>query len=223
MKRIVLILFSVFYFVNCNNINEVYICNSKILRYQNTYKYDKTFSFENSQQNFGVGIDCYSIDFKSLNKILNSHIEISDRKIIKELLNFDIISGWDGDESLDKAKYLYDIGANTQFFILNNSQINKNYNSINILSRYTFMNSEFNIVYRINYKQNKIISIVQISSFLNFDDIVILGSTKHIDSKYRYSEQHVTISEYNNDQLSNLKDTVYYSDYYIDKYGRISE
>lgn len=223
MKRTVFILFSVFYFINCNNINEVYIYKSEILRYQNTYKYDKTLSFENLQQNFGVGIDCYSIDFESINKILNSHIEISDKKIIKELLNIDIISGWDGDESLDKTKYLFDIESNTQFFILKHSEIGEHFNSIYLLSRYTFMNSELNRVFLINYKQNKIISIVQISSFLNFDDIVIVGSTKHFDSKYRYTEQYITISEYNNDQLSNLEDTVYCVDYYIDKYGRISK
>lgn len=222
MKKIVLILF-VFHFVNCNNINEVYIYKSEILRYQNTYKYDKTLSFENSQQNYDIGIDYYSIDFEFVNKILNSHIEISDKKIIKELLNIDIISGWDGDESLDKTKYLFDIESTTQFYILKHTEIGEYFNSIYLLSRYTFMNSELNSVFLINYKHNKIISIVQISSFLNFDDIVILGSTKLIDSKYRYSEQHVTISEYNIDQFSNLNDTVYYSDYYIDKYGKISK
>lgn len=222
MKKIVLILF-VFHFVNCNNINEVYIYKSEILRYQNTYKYDKTFSYENSQQNFGDGVDCYSIDFESINKIIDSHNTIVEKKLIEELLNIDLISGWNGNESLNKAIYLSEIEDNTRFYILKHSKISEHFNSIYLLSRYIFMNSELNRVYLINYKQNKIISIVQISSFLNFDDIVIVGSTKHIDSKYRYTEQYITISEYNNDQLSNLKDTIYYADYYIDKYGRITK
>lgn len=223
MNRAFYLLMCIVLFCNCNNTNVVSVNKNQILKFQNYNDFEESISIEHLALDVNDSVKYLHIDSNSINRILNLHKAISDRRIIHNLLNLDLISGWNSEESLDKKKYLSDIEKNTQFYLLKNIKVNEFYNSAYILSRYLFMDSEINKIYLVNFKLNKIVSIVQISSFISFDDVVISGFSQQIKKKIRYFEEYVNINEYNNDLTKdNLKDTLYYADFYINNFGEIS-